>query len=103
MFSPLIFPVPVLPYRLPSAVEESNKAFLILEKEILEDIKKWSQLVSRKAHHYCVRRSAWSGFLWLSGMLGFFTESDCRGSVLWIEAKKIHGCEWRNGTARQSL
>ena len=27
MFSPLIFPVPVLPYRLPSAVEESNKAF----------------------------------------------------------------------------
>ena len=27
MFSPLIFPVPVLPYRLPLAVEESNKAF----------------------------------------------------------------------------
>ena len=44
-----------------------------------------------------------SSFLWLSGMFGFFTESDCRGSVLWIEAKKIHGCEWRNGTARQGI
>ena len=33
-----------------------------MEKEILEDIKKWSQRVSRKAHHYCVRWSAWGGF-----------------------------------------
>ena len=59
-----------------------------MEKEILEDIKKWSQLVSRKAHHYCVRWSAWGGFLWLSGMFGFFTESENRDTEKALSALK---------------